>query len=152
MTDLVPVTRTIVDDEVRLRRALEAIYLSGRLLTAPENVRAVRLRSGLWHVSVRMMEPAPKLTRRDRIAAFDRRHPILGPCLKALAFGVTVLGLVAGALFGIGYLVVASVGLRTLANVGLLVLIVLGIILYACTRGGDHGHRKGYGYHWTRCK
>jgi hypothetical protein len=150
MTDLVPVTRTIVDTADRLEHYLRTASADGRLVTAPEDIRATAMRSGHYAVTVTVREPAASLTRRQRSAAFERRHPILVPCMKALTFAVIVLGLVAGVLFAIGLLIMRTVDLRTLGGF-LIAALVLTAVAFGRS-GGSHSGHKGEGFHWSKCK
>lgn len=148
MTDLVPVTRTIVDYPDRLEHYLRTASAGGRLVTAARDINPVALESGRFAIKVTVREPAPA----QRLATFDQRHPILGPCLKALTFGLAVVASVAGVLFGIGWLIWSTVGAATLSSIGLGIALVLGLAA-AALRSGDHpGHQKGMGFHWTKCK
>jgi hypothetical protein len=152
-TELVPVTRTVVGDREQLAHYLRTTSAAGRLITEVGDIEARVLAPGRFAVKVTVREPAPKLTWRQRSAALDRRHLIAGPCLKALTWGVMVVLFIvsaAVAIFEIGY---HAIGAATLGKA--FAVIVGGSALIAVlslfARSGD-GHRKGYGYHWSKCK
>jgi hypothetical protein len=154
MTDLVPVTRTIVDDRHGLEAALRARHRAGRLVTEPHRIDPIRLASGQYAVRVVVLEPAPRHTVRP--ASFDERHPILGPCLKALAFGIGALLLVASVLAGaglLGYLAIGGAGIAAIGKwlgAGIMTLAILAWL--ARSRSSNHGDHKGMGWHYTKCK
>lgn len=152
MTDLVPVTRTIVDYPDNLARYLRTTSAAGRLLTAARDIDPIALESGKFAIRVTVREPAPKPTLRQRMARFDRAHPIFSSCLKALMFGITALSAVLGILFGVGWLIWSTVGAATLSSIGLgVVLVVLGTAAAMTTSANHRGH-KGEGFHWSKCK
>jgi hypothetical protein len=150
MTDLVPITRTVVDDAEPLADALRAMHAAGRLVTAPDTIRATPTKGGKWWVRVQVLEPAPKPIRRQRLADFDRRHPILGPCLKALAFGLTVLSAVAFVLVAVGFAIARTIGWATV-GAALFAVASLAAMLVALASSGHRGH-DGWGFHWSKCK
>lgn len=149
--ELVPVTKTVVDTADRLEHYLRTASAAGRLITPPEDIDPVALKSGHYAIRVTVREPAPRLTWRQRSAAFDRRHPILGPCLKALTFGGTLALLVVGSIVGIVLIGYHAIGAAVL---GKAVLVIIGsaaaaLILTVLSSRGNH---KGMGWHYTKCK
>lgn len=150
--ELVPVVKTIVGDREQVANALRTTHAAGRLLTDPLNIRPVTVRGNRYAVKVRVLEPRPEPTRRERLAAFDRRHPVMGPVLKALTFSLSVLVVVAAALFAVGALIVHTIGLRTIGTGAGAVLVLVAIFLLARGGGSGHGDHKGMGWHYTKCK
>lgn len=158
MTELVSVTRTVVDTEAGLRRYLEVKHSTGRLLTPIDQIKALptaRDPEKLW-LRVTVLEPAPKPSLRYRMMRFDRRHPIAAPVLKALLFGVGVLVALIGfgvALFQIFVHTVSPATMRGLGGV----LLLLGLLVALATLGtksgsGRHSSHDGKGWHYTDCK
>lgn len=153
--ELVPVVRTIVGDREQVANVLRATHQAGRLVTEPWDIEPVLTRHGRYAVRVTVMEPPAARTMRERRADFDKRHPIMGPVLKALTFGVSVLTLIAVVLFGIGFLIVGAVGMHAIKEGALYALVVLvGVVLLWLFRSGGSGHsnHKGMGWHYTKCK
>lgn len=154
--DLVPVSRLVVDDREAIERLLRAKVASGRLLTPIDEIRATptaRNPEKYWFRAT-FLEPAPKLTFRQRVAAFDRRHPFGGPVFKALAFGVAVA-------FGFLLILLAFIKMvrgivsgLPLGPIGFGVVFLALAFLYVTRRPRRHlgqGH-KGKGWHYTDCK
>ena len=156
MTELVSVTRVVVDTEDNLRKFLEAKVRTGRLVTPIDQIEKHRssTRPGHWALRATFLEPSPKLSLRYRMKRFGTRHPVLGPVLAALAFAVTILlglvGLGLAAYETIRHTVDPST-LRAFGGV----MIVLGILVaVTCLRGGSgrHSGHNGKGWHYTDCK
>lgn len=151
MTDLVPVTRTVVDYEDRLADFLRSAASAGRLVTDPESIRPARTESGRYIIRVTVLEPAPRATVRGRLAAFDRRHPILGPCAKALAFGACVAVFLAAMVYAVLEIGYHAIGAATIGRAVAVILGASAVIAVLGTLAGGNDH-KGKGWHYTKCK
>ena len=156
MTDLVPVTRVIVERRETIERYLQGRMTAGRLLTPIDQVKATPTRKdpGLYWLRVTVLEPAPKTGAREWLAGLDKRHPIGGPIAKALAFGLAVLAGLLAMVLALIELIMHTVSLRSLETFGGALLLLLAIALLASRRkaGGRHSSHDGKGWHYTDCK
>jgi hypothetical protein len=135
MTDLVP-----------KHRATPA-----RIPTAVARKRPAPVRP--LHATGRVIPRAPVASPSlsQRMAAFDKRHPIAGPCLKALAWALSCLLVVALLVAGLIVWIAHTVTLAQVEAAGG-ALFGLAVLAFLLTRsGGGDGH-SGYGFHWTKCK
>lgn len=153
MAELVPVTRTVVETEEKLRRLLNHKMATGRLVTPIDQITSARSRKDpqKWAIRATFLEPAPKPTLRQRWAGLDKAHPIGGPLLKAGLFGLAVLAGLGGIGFALVEVIAHTVtrGMLTSLGGGLL---VLGLLIALAGRGGGSGHHSGKGWHYTNCK
>lgn len=152
MTALVPVTRTIVDNPQALESMLRAAHQQGRLVSRIEEIKAAPTARdpNLWWVQVQLLE---KPGWRVRLARLDAEHPIAGPMLKALAFGLIVVAVLLGVVVGLIEVVAHTVSGRDV-SVGLGVLVLLAVLAaFAFGRTpGRHASHDGKGWHYTDCK
>jgi hypothetical protein len=156
MTDLVPVTRTIVGAESALDNYLRHAHSQGRLVTPVEDIQPYRPsgRPNLWAMRVQVLEPAPKPTLSERLTAFDKRHPLGSPMLKAGAFGIAISLGVLALLLGVFAMVKHVAVALSSGGAGLLVLALLLLFAWARTRSaaGRHSGHTGEGWHYGKCK
>jgi hypothetical protein len=149
MTDLVPVTKTIVETQEHLEAFLRTAHLRGRLLTDPGLIAPVRLESGKFRVQVRMLMPPERVTRKARMARWSARHDVLSAMLKALVFGLAVTLLIGGSLVMIGYALYSYFGSALVMGAAAAVALA-GLALLS--RTSAHRSHDGWGFHWTKCK
>lgn len=154
MTELVPVSRTIVDRPEVLERLLREKHRQGRLLSDPAEIRAAPTTKNpdLWWVRVQVLEPAPRRTLRERLARLDRDHPVAGPIGKALALALLALAAVVALVLALIETVTHLVPAGTLAGAGGALLVVGVVLLLARGSGGRHSSHNGKGWHYTKCK
>lgn len=156
MTELVSVTRVVVDTEDNLRKFLEARHADGRLVTPIDRIQTRQSATdpNRWALRATFLEPAPKPSVRYRMKRFRLRHPVLAPLLQAAAFGLVVTVGLAGVLFALFETVRNTVDASTLRAFGG-VMIALGVLIaVTCLRGGGgrHSGHNGKGWHYTDCK
>jgi hypothetical protein len=156
MTDLVPVTKPIVGTEAEIRRVLDRAFTEGRLLTPVEQIKSRQLanHTDKWMVTATILEPAPERTWRDRLAELDRRHPLGGPMLKALAFGLAVVAFLLALVLGLLALIWHFLPVNAIAGGGGMLLLLAALAAFAFGRGtgGRHTGHNGKGWHYTDCK
>lgn len=152
MTDLVPVPRTIVGTEQQLRAVLKTHLDAGTLVTPIDQLKATptsRNPDKLW-IRAEILVPGPRPGIGRTLAQLDRNHPIGGPVLKALLFGLVVLAGVLGLIFALIEVIKHTVSMQALTTFGGFLLVVA--LLFALAAAKGHGRHSGKGWHYTDCK
>jgi hypothetical protein len=142
--------KVIVGSADHLAMVLRVAHARGHLLCDPAAIRPYGRADGTWIVKVPMLVPA----RPVRPGAWQRWRAwdtVAGSLVKALLFAVTLLALGLTLLAVAVGMVADSISHAGPALLGAGALIVLVALLSVLSRSSD-GHKRGYGYHWSKCK